>query len=71
MNAQLGTPVTPQKGATLEGAGAALADSLASAGTLAAAERSRNRLANLSLHSDKALLVSDLCDVFNVDYIPI
>ena len=67
VKAQLGTPVTPQKGATLEGAGVALACPLARAGMLAAAERSRDRLARLSLHSDKTLLVNDLCNNFNID----
>ena len=67
VKAQLGTPVTPQKGATLEGAGAALACPLARAGMLAAAERSRDRLAKLSLHSDKGLLFNDLGDVFDID----
>ena len=66
VNAQLGTPVTPQKGATLEGAGAALAGPLARAGTLAAAERSRDRLAILSLPSDKGLLVNDLCNGYYI-----
>ena len=67
VKAQLGTPVTPQKGATLEGAGAALACLLARAGTLAAAERSRDRLAKLSLHADKGLLFNDLCKIFDID----
>lgn len=57
VNAQLGTPVTPQNGATLEGAGAALAGSTASAGTLAAPERIRERLERMSLHPEKLCLV--------------